>query len=147
METPELIAAHEPDFEGMFALHRLVFCEHIAQLWGWDETWQREHFRAEVSASICSIILHAGSRVGYVQTSEDATGVRLWNIAIQPQFQRRGIGRLVVETLQASAAQRGLPLTLRVFPTNPDAQRFYERLGFREIYRTDTAVEMVWRAA
>ena len=62
-------------------------------------------------------------------------------------FQGRGIGQHIVRTLQGLAAQRGMPLELRVFPTNPRAQRFYERLGFREVSRTSTGVEMQWCAA
>src|SRR5438105_15348131 len=131
----------------MFALHCLVFREHIVQLWGWDETWQRKNFRAEVSSSSCSVILHSGAPVGYVQTAEAPVGIRLWNLAIQPMYQGRGIGRSEVKTFQQLAAQRGVPLTLQVFPTNARAQRFYERLGFLEISRTRTGIEMEWRAA
>jgi len=147
VESVELVPASERDFERMFALHALVFREHIAQLWGWDETWQRENFRAQASSASCSVILHAGERVGYVQTSTDSACIQLWNIAIQPAFQNLGIGHSVIATLQRSAALRGLPLKLRVFPTNPRAQLFYERLGFRETGRTRTGIEMEWRAA
>jgi ribosomal protein S18 acetylase RimI-like enzyme len=147
VKSAELVPANEHDFESMFALHCLVFREHIVQLWGWDETWQRENFRTEFSSSFCSVILHSGAPVGYLQTAEHSGRIRLWNIAIQPTFQGRGIGRSVVNTVQQIAAQRSLPLTLRVFPTNPRAQRFYERQGFREISRTRTGIEMEWRAA
>ena len=147
MESAELVPANEHDFERMFALHCLVFREHIAELWGWDETWQREDFRAKVSGSSCSLILHSGAPVGYLQTTEESGRIQLWNIAIHPLFQSRGIGQSVLKTLQQVAAQRGLPLMLRVFPTNPRAQRFYERLGFSEVGRTRTGIEMAWRAA
>jgi len=72
----------------------------------------------------------------------DSGCIQRWNIAIQPLFQDRGIGQSVLKTLQQVAVQRGLPLKLRLFPTNPRAQRFYERLGFSEIGRTRTGIEM-----
>ncbi|HZG55711.1 GNAT family N-acetyltransferase [Paenibacillus sp.] len=54
-------------------------------------------------------------------------------IAVHPDFQGRGVGRLLVETACREAKAEGKrKLSLRVMSTNEQAIRFYEKLGFRE---------------
>ena len=55
---------------------------------------------------------------------------RLLDLAIRPQWRRRGIGGAVLGQLCAEAARTGVPLTLSVWAANQDAQRLYRRLGF-----------------
>jgi ribosomal-protein-alanine acetyltransferase len=57
-------------------------------------------------------------------------------LAVQPGYQRLGIGRQLVEWLESSARVAGtftVQLELRV--SNDVARRFYERLGYREVAR------------
>lgn len=46
-----------------------------------------------------------------------------------PDFQGLGIGSSLVSSLQCEAAERRVPLRLKVLKVNP-AKRFYERMGF-----------------
>ncbi len=70
----------------------------------------------------------------------------LANIAIRPPFQRRGLGTAVTRMVMNEAANRGLRVRLQVMPSNPDAQRFYERLGFRATGRDDRHIFLEWIA-
>jgi ribosomal-protein-alanine acetyltransferase len=57
-------------------------------------------------------------------------------LAVQPGYQRLGIGRQLIEWLEASARTAGIfsvRLELRV--NNDAARLFYERLGYREVGR------------
>ena len=58
----------------------------------------------------------------------------VWHVtglAVDPQAQRMGVGRALVEALIDEARKRGgRRLTLRVFAPNEPARRLYERLGF-----------------
>jgi ribosomal-protein-alanine acetyltransferase len=57
-------------------------------------------------------------------------------LAVQPGYQRLGIGRQLLEWLEASARTAGIfavRLELRV--SNDAARLFYERLGYREVGR------------
>ena len=57
-------------------------------------------------------------------------------LAVQPGYQRLGIGRQLLEWLEASARTAGIfsvRLELRV--SNESARLFYERLGYREVGR------------
>lgn len=55
---------------------------------------------------------------------------RLLDLAIRPQWRRRGIGGAVLGRLCADAARAAVPLSLSVWAANHDAQRLYRRLGF-----------------
>lgn len=98
-------------------------------------------------SSLTSVIQVAGRTVGYVQTDIDSNRLYLRNIALHPDAQGQGIGTCLVNRLQQEAEERGIPVNLSVFHTNPRAQDFYKRLGFRRTGQTDTHIEMSWHAA
>jgi ribosomal protein S18 acetylase RimI-like enzyme len=140
--------ATEQDFEALFTAHREAFRVHIETLWGqWDDSWQRDNFRRECAESICEVIFAVGALVGFVQYADEHDCVRLWNFVLAPQSRGQGIGTQVLRELQGHARRRNVELRLRVFPTNERAQRFYLRLGFRELSRTPTAIELSWSPA
>ena len=57
-------------------------------------------------------------------------------LAVQPGYQRLGIGRQLVEWLEASARTAGtFVIHLELRALNDGARRFYERLGYREVGR------------
>jgi ribosomal-protein-alanine N-acetyltransferase len=56
------------------------------------------------------------------------------NVAVHPDFRRRGLGTLVVTGLVDAARRAGAQLvTLEVRMSNRDAQQLYARLGFVEV--------------
>lgn len=132
------------DLERLFELHRAVFREHIEKIWGWDEATQRSLFRREMDSSATRIVEVEGKTAGYLQIEADARRLFLRNLALDPDHQGAGLGSLVVRWLQREAAGRGVSVDLTVFRTNPRAERFYERLGFRRTGRTEAFVEMRW---
>jgi ribosomal-protein-alanine N-acetyltransferase len=72
-------------------------------------------------------------------------------IAVQPDYQRAGIGRALMIWLEESALTAGIStIRLELRETNPGARYFYERLGYRVIERVplyycgiETAIRMV----
>jgi ribosomal-protein-alanine acetyltransferase len=57
-------------------------------------------------------------------------------LAVQPGYQRLGIGRQLIDWLESSARVAGtFTVQLELRASNDDARRFYERLGYREIGR------------
>lgn len=54
------------------------------------------------------------------------------SIAVDPRFEGRGLGRVLMEEMESIARQRGFPaMNLTVDPENGRAVGFYERLGWR----------------
>ncbi|HEY8427144.1 MAG TPA: ribosomal protein S18-alanine N-acetyltransferase [Sandaracinaceae bacterium] len=79
----------------------------------------------------------------------------LLTVGVEPAARRRGLGRALVERVQASARERGVRwLTLEVRRGNAAAVALYEALGFATIdvrrrYYADgeDALVMAWRPA
>jgi ribosomal-protein-alanine acetyltransferase len=56
--------------------------------------------------------------------------------AVQPGYQRLGVGRQLIEWLEASARTAGtFSVHLELRASNDAARRFYERMGYREVGR------------
>ncbi|HET7131971.1 MAG TPA: GNAT family N-acetyltransferase, partial [Gammaproteobacteria bacterium] len=57
-------------------------------------------------------------------------------LAVQPGYRRQGVGKQLVEWLEASARTAGIfVVRLELRAGNDDARRFYERLGYLEAGR------------
>ena len=60
--------------------------------------------------------------------------VKIMNIAVHPDFRRRGIAQMLVEQLVAKLkARQSLRLMLEVRSSNMGAQALYEKMGFTQV--------------
>lgn len=59
------------------------------------------------------------------------------HIDLLPSHQRQGWGRRLIDRFRAAV---GGPVHLGMVPANTAARAFYDRVGFRELARTDTVV-------
>ncbi len=91
---------------------------------------QRAEYEARFPEARYEVILIDGQPAGRLWVGEAADEMRLLDIALLPEFQNRGVGRLVVGGLIEEAARKSLPLRHMVFILNAGAKRFYERMGF-----------------
>jgi ribosomal-protein-alanine N-acetyltransferase len=117
--------------------------------------WSRSMFASELAkpSSIC-IGAFRGSRLcGYMIISRYVDAWHIMNIAVSPDFRRRGIATALLERLfelTEDRSQRGYTLEVRV--SNEGAIMVYERLGFtgrgiRRGYYTDNREDalIMWR--
>ena len=118
--------------------------------------WSRAMFSAELQkpSSLSIGAYHdSGELVGYAIVSRYVDAWHVMNIAVVPEFRRRGIAQSLLERLfevTATDPRRGYTLEVRV--SNADAIRLYERLGFeargvRRGYYTDNREDalIMWR--
>ena len=119
--------------------------------------WSRSMFASELGkpTSICLGAFEGEQLIGYIVYSRYVDAWHVMNVAVDPDFQRRGIassllGRLF--ELTAGDEKRGYTLEVRV--SNSDAIRLYERLGFeghgvRRGYYTDNREDalIMWKDA
>lgn len=113
----------------------------VAQVWGWDDAWQRAHYDAHFDPSRARIVVVDGADVGVVVVEWQADAAFIAGIEILPAYQGRGLGAAIVRDVIAEAAASGLPVTLQVLKINP-ARRLYERLGFTITGETETHYQM-----
>lgn len=73
---------------------------------------------------------------GYIGSQTVMEETDMMNVAVHPDFRRRGIGELLVNALVESLRQQGSRcLTLEVRASNDPAIALYEKLGFSQIGR------------
>jgi ribosomal-protein-alanine N-acetyltransferase len=119
--------------------------------------WSRSMFASELakSTSICLAALDGSLLVGYVINSRYVDAWHVMNVAVDPDYQRRGIATRLLERLfelTADDERRGYTLEVRV--SNLEAIALYEKLGFerrglRRGYYTDNREDalIMWRDA
>jgi ribosomal protein S18 acetylase RimI-like enzyme len=136
-QSLQLRAATPKDAEFLFQLLRATMREYVEQTWSWDEKWQRAHFQERFDPAKNQIVVLNDRDIGVIAVDRREDEVFLGRIYILPEYQRRGIGTLLIKSVLDGAFQDGLPVRLRVLKVNP-AKRLYERLGFTVIEEADT---------
>ena len=91
---------------------------------------QRGEYEKRFPAADYSVILVNDQPAGRLWVARTPEQIRLLDIALLPEFQRRGVGAHLVRGLIEEAATTARPLRHMVFILNTAARRFYERLGF-----------------
>lgn len=117
---------------------QIVAIERIAFIDPWDENTLRESldyypytfFVARYNEDLAGFVA-----AGFEDTGEELYG-HIMNLAVVPEYQRRGIGRHLIRRLEREFLLAGVSaIQLEVRVTNTGAQEFYRRLGYREIFQ------------
>jgi ribosomal-protein-alanine N-acetyltransferase len=96
--------------------------------------WSRSMFAGELAkpSSICLGAFDSESLAGYLIISRYVDAWHVMNVAVSPEYRRRGIATSLLDRLfeeTAGDGRRGYTLEVRV--SNADAIRLYERVGFK----------------
>lgn len=134
--------AKESDLSYVTWLHHETLREYITAIWGWDELKQDKFVRNWFRPERIQIIQDGGEDIGLLVVEEQSEQYFLESISINPELQGKGFGAAVCKILMGKAVSAGLPLRLQVLKTNPDAKRFYEKLGFQEWATTENHFQM-----
>ena len=117
--------------------------------------WSRSMFASELakSSSVCLGAFEGEQLVGYIVNSRYVDAWHVMNVAVDPDYQRRGIATRLLEhlfELTRDDQRRGYTLEVRV--SNSEAIGLYESLGFvrqglRRGYYTDNREDalIMWR--
>jgi ribosomal-protein-alanine N-acetyltransferase len=120
--------------------------------------WSRTMFAAELrkpSALALGAYADSGRLVGYAFVSRYVDAWHVMNVAVAPEYRRRGIATELLERLfEVTAGDQRRGYTLEVRVSNLGAIQLYERLGFqsrgiRRGYYTDNREDalIMWREA
>jgi [ribosomal protein S18]-alanine N-acetyltransferase len=121
----------------------------------YDTPWSRSMFAGELAkpASLCFGAFEGELLAGYLIVSRYVDAWHIMNIAVSPDFRRRGIATALLQRLfelTDDRSRRGYTLEVRV--SNDGAISLYERLGFtargiRRGYYTDNREDalIMWR--
>lgn len=132
MTQIRLSLARADDAPAIAAMSRLLIERGLA--WSWNE----ERVERCLRNRDCVVLAARDRRrlVGFAIMEFYAIHAHLNLLAVQPGHQRHGIGRQLLDWLEASARTAGIfTVNLELRANNDDARRFYEKLGYRETGR------------
>jgi ribosomal protein S18 acetylase RimI-like enzyme len=142
MPNIKLRDATGQDLDFAYSVLRASMREYVAQVWGWDEDFQQARFKLFFDPLTVQIIVYDGEDVGVFKVLPEDDEVVLSQIYILPQYQNRGIGTKLIQSLLKSAHAEGKPVSLRALKVNP-VHRLYERLGFELVKEDETYYYMI----
>jgi ribosomal protein S18 acetylase RimI-like enzyme len=121
------------DYEFLYELHAATMREYVEATWGWQEAWQQEYFARKFDPDVRQIIQIDDQDAGVIVIEERDEELFISLIEIDPKFQNRGVGSILIQRYIDAAHDSGQPVTLHVLKSNRPARRLYERLGFAVI--------------
>ena len=117
--------------------------------------WSRSMFASELakSSSVCLGAFDGERLIGYVINSRYVDAWHIMNVAVDPDYRRRGIAtRLLERVFEATRDDQRRGYTLEVRVSNDRAISLYEKLGFerqgiRRGYYTDNREDalIMWK--
>jgi ribosomal protein S18 acetylase RimI-like enzyme len=153
--TVELRPVSESDNEFLLKVYESTRADELAQVeWAegqrevflrWQFDLQRREYDTRFPDADYRVIVIDGQPAGRIWTGADDEQIRLLDIALLPEFQNRGVGTTLLERLKSEAQNAGKALRHMVFVLNNNADRFYERLGFKKIEDFGAYKHMEWR--
>ena len=122
----QVMLMKEKDIDEVLQLEKLCF----------PVPWSRDAFRMEVEQNQCAryyVVRENNLLIGYGGMWLILDEAHITNIAVHPEHRRKGVGRLLMETLMEEAARLNMErMTLEVRVSNTAAITLYKSLGFEE---------------
>ena len=114
---------------------------HVAQVAAleklcFSDPWSEKSVGSELEnpLSLWLVALEGEQVVGYIGSQTVLDGSDMMNVAVDPDFRRRGIAEALVTALAARLKEMGsCRLTLEVRASNEPAKALYEKLGFGQV--------------
>ena len=136
----EFREATERDKQFLLQLRIATMNEHI--LTAGLEPDQENHIeRINYHFESAKIIENMNRPIGLLKAVKEGTVWDLVQIQLESDFQRKGLGRKIIQSVITEAKENGIKLKLSVFKKNP-ALRLYLSLGFTTYLETENTFEM-----
>ena len=102
------------------------------------DPWSENSVASELNNDLALwlVAMNDDTVVGYIGSQTVAGETDVMNIAVHPDWRRRGIAQSLIECLVVELKNRGSEaLMLEVRASNAPAIALYEKLGFRQVGR------------
>lgn len=146
--------ATEADADFLYAVYYGTRRDEVAAF-GWDDgqadaflrmqyTMQTRSYQMQYPAAGNSVIILDQLPAGRMLVDRGAGQILLIDIAVLPEYRKRGMATHVIGQLQDESAAGGKPVVLMVDKGNLPALSLYRSLGFDITAETDLMYEMKW---
>ena len=119
---------NETHVAAVAALEKLCFAD----------PWSLSSIASELNnpLALWLVAVEDGDLIGYIGSQSVMGESDMMNVAVHPDYRRKGIGKELVEALVASLKENGVySLTLEVRASNEPAISLYDQLGFTQVGR------------
>ena len=142
MNELSLRKANANDSEFVFTVKKAAFREYVEQVWGWDDSYQKELHNRRFDSQELRIIQFRGIDIGFLSTSNTSDALKVNQLFILPEYQGKGIGSVCMTRIIDDAGLEQKSVTLQVLKVNTRGIAFYQKLGFIIVGETTTHVQM-----
>jgi len=126
--------ATEKDLEFLIWLRQETMAEHLKSA-GMEVDEENFLSRIKHQFEHAKIILVKNQKIGLLKLIETDTEIEILQIQIMPDYQNKGIGKDIIQSIIENSSIKKIPVKLSVLKTNK-AQNLYKTLGFA-IYDED----------
>ena len=106
---------------------------------------QKNHYEEFYPSCEFLIIELESEPIGRLYIDRAEAEIEIIDIALLPRFQKRGIGRMLLEEILAEGRATGKLVRIYVEHFNP-ARRLYDQLGFRHVDTNGVYHQLEWSA-
>lgn len=138
--NPDLIKisqATEEDYEFSYQVKKAAEGDLIRQVFGWDEAFERAFHLKDWTQNRPSIIRYNGIPIGTLLETETDGRLGIGRFFILPEYQNKGIGTFLLQSLLQKADESGMIVQLAYLKGNR-AESLYSRNGFQLVRQTET---------
>lgn len=122
------IKASEEDLGFLLWLRKETMVEHYIKA-GKEVSEQNLLSRIKDNFEHAKIILQQEQKIGLLKVAENKTEIEIFQIQIAPDYQNKGIGSQIIQSILQEASAKEIPVKLSVLKVNK-AQTLYQNLGF-----------------
>lgn len=131
----EFEAAFPEHLDELVRIRIAAMRDSLTKVGRFDPDRARERFASGFNPEYTRFINFSGLRVGFVVVKPEADGLKLDHLYIEPDYQGRGVGGKVLQTIFSTADQLGLPISVTAL-RDSESNDFYRRHGFK--YQDET---------
>lgn len=121
--------ATEQDLDFCYQVKKEAMGKYVAEVWGWDEEFQRQFHINDFEVRRPDIVVFRGEDIGTLEVMRHPDHIHLGEFYLLPQYQRQGIGTILLQQVIEESMAYALPVRLEVLKNNP-VQALYKRHGF-----------------
>ncbi len=125
------------DYDFLYTLHVATMKDYVDKTWGWNDDFQQKIFKEKFEPDKLKIITFDKKDIGMIAVEDREEDIFLRIIEILPEYQNKGIGKYIVQSLIDKAKNENKLVFLYVLKVNP-AQNLYKNLGFEIISEITT---------